>query len=210
LLGDFSAKLGTEDIFKPTVRKESLHVTNDDGIRVVNFAISKNLIVIPLSLSLPFSSESLDFLSPPKYIKIKIYKTMILPAVLYGYETLSPTIREEHRLRVFENRVLRRVFGPRREEWAGGWRIQHNEELYNLYASSNFIRVIKSSRMGWGGHVAWMGEMGNAYIILVGKPEEKRPLGRPRHKWQGNIRIDLRELRWENVDWMHRAQDRDQ
>jgi hypothetical protein len=91
---------------------------------------------------------------------------------------------------VFENR---RVFGPKREEVAGGWRRLHNEELNNLYASLNIIRVIKSKRMGWTGHVALMGSMRNVYKILVGKSGRKRPLGRHRRRWEGNIRTHLKE-----------------
>jgi hypothetical protein len=89
--------------------------------------------------------------------KIKIYKTIILPVVLYGCETLSLTLREEHRLRVFENRVLRRIFGPKRDEVTGGWIKLHNEELHGLYSSPSIVRVIKARRMRWAGHVARMG-----------------------------------------------------
>jgi hypothetical protein len=107
-------------------------------------------------------------------------------------------------LRVFENRVLRRIFGPKRDEVTGGWRKKHNEELHNL------IRVIKSRRMRWAGHVARMGERRNAYRTLVGKPEGKRPLGRPRRTWVDNIKMDLREIGWGGMDWIDLAQDRDQ
>jgi hypothetical protein len=116
-----------------------------------------------------------------KNLKIKIYKTVILPVVLYGCETWSVTLGEEHRLRVFENRVLRKIFGPKREE-DGSWRKLHNNELHDLYYSPNIVRVIKSTRMRWAGHVARMGEGRNAYRVLVGRPEGKRPLGRPRRK----------------------------
>jgi hypothetical protein len=91
-----------------------------------------------------------------KKLKIKIYKTVILPVMLYGCETWSLTLREEHRLRVFENRVLRKIFGPKREEY-GSWRKLHNGELHSLYSSPNIVRVIKSRRMRWAGHVARMG-----------------------------------------------------
>jgi hypothetical protein len=111
-------------------------------------------------------------------IKVRIHKTIILPVLLYGCETWSLTLREEHRLRVFENRVLR-IFGPKRDEETGDWRKLHNEELHNLYSSPSIIRVIKSRRMRWAGNVTRMGEKRNAYGILVGKPEGKRPLGRP-------------------------------
>jgi hypothetical protein len=98
---------------------------------------------------------------------------------------------EEHRLRVFENRVLRRIFGPKREEVTGEWRKLHNEELHDLYSSPSIIRIIKSRRMRWGGHVARLGKKGNTYRLLVEKPERKRPLGRPRRRWVDNIRMDL-------------------
>jgi hypothetical protein len=88
----------------------------------------------------------------------RIYKTIILPVVLYGFKTCSLTLREEHRLRVFENGVLRRIFGPKRDEVTGGWRKLHNEELHNLYFSPNVIRMIKSSKMRWTCHVARLGK----------------------------------------------------
>jgi hypothetical protein len=90
-------------------------------------------------------------------VKVKIHKTTILPVVLYGCETWSLTLREEHSLRVFENRVLRKIFGPKRDDVTGEWRKLHTEELHNLYSSSNFIRQIKSRRMWWAGNVARMG-----------------------------------------------------
>jgi hypothetical protein len=122
---------------------------------------------------------------------------------------LVSDIKEEHRLRVFENRVLRRIFGPRRDDMTGEWRKLHNEELHDLYSSPGIIRIIKSRRMRWAGHVARMGEKRNAYRLLVGKPEGKRPLGRPRRRWVDNIRTDLVELGWGDVDWICPAQDRD-
>jgi hypothetical protein len=105
-----------------------------------------------------------------------------LSAVLYGFETWFLTLREEHRLRVFENRVLRKIFGPKTDEVIGEWGKLHNEELRDLYSSPSIIRIIKSRRMKWVGHVARMGEKRNAYKLLVGKPEGKRPLGRPRSR----------------------------
>jgi hypothetical protein len=90
-------------------------------------------------------------------IKVRICKTVFLPVVLYECETWSLTLREEHRLRVFENRVLRRIFGRKRDEVTGGWRKLHNEELHNLYSSTSIIKMIKSRRMRWAGHVARMG-----------------------------------------------------
>jgi hypothetical protein len=117
-----------------------------------------------------------------KNTKIRVYRTIILPVVLYGCETWSVTLKGEQRLRVFENRVLRRIFGPKRDEETGEWRRLHNEELNDLYSSPNIIRVIKSRRMRWAGHVARMGEKSSAYRILMGRPEGGRPLGRPRRR----------------------------
>jgi hypothetical protein len=95
---------------------------------------------------------------------------------------------------VFENRVLRRIFEPKRDEMAGGMRKLHSEELHNLYYSSSMIKMIKSRRIRWSGRVARMGEKNNAYRILVGKPEGKRPLGRQRSRWVDNITMDLRDI----------------
>jgi hypothetical protein len=102
--------------------------------------------------------------------------------ILYGCKTWSLTLREEHRLRVFENKVLRRIFGPKRDEVTGGLRKLHNVQFHDLYSSPCIIRKIKSRRMRWAGHVARMGEKRNAYRLLVGKPEGKRPLGRSRRR----------------------------
>ena len=124
-----------------------------------------------------FSSRLLS-----KNLKIKIYRTINFPVVLYGCETWSLSLREEIRLRVFENRVLRRVFGPKRDEVTGEWRKLHNEELNDLYSLPNIVRVVKSRRMRWAGHVARMGEDRGMHRVLVGKPEGKRPLGRPRRR----------------------------
>jgi hypothetical protein len=123
-----------------------------------------------------------------------MYKTIILPVVLYGCETWSLTLREEHRLRVFGNRVLRRIFGPKRDEVSGEWRKLHNKELHNLYTSPDIIRQVMSRRMRWAGHVARMGEERKVYKVLVGKPEGKRELGRPRRRWEDGIRMDFREI----------------
>ena len=98
---------------------------------------------------------------------------------------------EERRLRVFENRVLRRIFGTKRAEVAREWRKLHDEELNDLYCSPNIVRVIKSRRMRWAGHVAPMGERSDVCRVLVGKPEGKRPLGRPRCRWEDNIKMNL-------------------
>jgi hypothetical protein len=110
---------------------------------------------------------------------------------------------------VFENRLLRRIFGPKRDEVTGEWRRLHNEELNDLYSSPNIIRVIKSRRMRWAGHVAHMGEGRGAYRILVGRPEGRRSLGRPRHRWEDNIKMDLQEVEWGEMNWIDMAQDRD-
>jgi hypothetical protein len=100
---------------------------------------------------------------------------------------------EEHRLRVFENRVLRRIFGPKRKE-DRSWRKLHNDELHSLYSSPNIVRAIKSRRMRWADHVALMGKVRGVYRVLVGRPEYKRPLERPRRRWENNIKMDIREL----------------
>jgi len=144
-----------------------------------------------------------------KNLKIKIYRTIILPVVLYGYETWSLTLRQERKLRVFENMVLRRIFGPRRDEAMGEWRRLHNKELNDLYSSPSIVRVIKSRRMRWAGHVARMGEERGVYRVLVGKLEGKRTLGRPRLRLVDNIRMDLLEVGCGYMDWIGRAEDRD-
>jgi hypothetical protein len=141
--------------------------------------------------------------------KVKIHKTIILPVVLYGFKTWSFRLREEHRLRVFENRVLRKIFGPKRNKVIGEWVKLHNEKLHNLHSSPNIIRQIKSRRMRWARHVARMGEESNVYRVLMGKPEGKRPFERTRHRWEDGIRMDLREIGCESVDWLQLAQDRD-
>jgi hypothetical protein len=97
---------------------------------------------------------------------------------------------------VFENRVLRRIFGPKRDDVTGEWRKLHSGELHNLYSSPDIIRQIKSRRMRWAGHVARMREGRNVYRVLVGKPEGKRPLGKPRRRWEDGIKMDLTEIGW--------------
>jgi hypothetical protein len=116
---------------------------------------------------LPFGPEPSVFSSAVKNLKIRIYKKIILSVNLYGCETWSLIFREEHRLRVFENRVLRWIFGPKRDEVTGEWRKMHNEELRDLYSSASVIRIIKSRRMRWAGHVARLREKRNAYRLLV-------------------------------------------
>jgi len=105
--------------------------------------------------------------------------------------------------------VLRRIFGPRRGEVAGEWRGLHNEELNDLYSSPNIVRVIKKRRMRWAGHVEHMGEERGVYRVLVGKPEGRRPLERPRRRWVNYIRIDVQEVGCGYMDWIGLAQDRD-
>jgi hypothetical protein len=141
-------------------------------------------------------------------LKVKIYKTIILPVVLYGCETWSLTLREEHRLRAFENRVLRGMLGPKGDEVTGEWRKLHSGELHNLYSSPDIIRQIKSRRMRWVGHVACVGEGRNMYRVLAAKPEGKRLLGRPRRRWEDGIKMELRRLAGGVVEWIHLAQDR--
>jgi hypothetical protein len=133
-----------------------------------------------------------------KNLKIKLYKTVIMLVVLYGCKTWSLTLREEHRLRVFENRVL--IFGPKMEK-DRSWIKLHNNELHSLYSSPNIVGVIKSRRMRWAGHMACMGEGRGVYRVLVGRPKGKRPLGRPRCRWEDNIKLDLREMdQWGKLD----------
>jgi hypothetical protein len=115
--------------------------------------------------------------------------------------------RNKHRLKVFENRVLRRIFGPKRDEVTGELRKLHNEELPDLYSSPSIITIIKSRRMRWAGHVARRGKR-NVYKLLAGKPEGRRPLGRQRRRWVDNIRMDLGEVGWSDVDWIGLAKDR--
>jgi hypothetical protein len=133
-------------------------------------------------------------------IKIRIYKTVILPVVLCGCETWSLILREEHRLRVFESRVLRRIFGPKRGEVTGGWRKLHTEDLHNLFFSPSIIRMMMSRRMRWAGYVARMRRR-LIYRVFVGKPEGKRLLGRLRGRWVYNIKMDHRErVEWYGLD----------
>jgi hypothetical protein len=118
-------------------------------------------------------------------------------------------LREERRLRVFGNRVLRRVFGPKRDEVTGEWRKLHNEELSGLSSLPNNVRLVTSRRMRWAGHVARMGEGRDVHSVLVGKPEGKRPLGRPRLRWKDNIKMDFQEVGGGCADWMELAEDRE-
>jgi hypothetical protein len=136
-----------------------------------------------------------------KNVKIKIYKLINLHVVLYGCETLSLTLRE--------NRVLTRIFWPKRDNVTGGWRKLHDDELHNLYSSPKIVRMIKRRRMRWAGHVARKGAKMYVCGILVGKPEGKRPLGRLRRRWVDSIKMDLNELEWDGIDWIDLAQNSD-
>jgi hypothetical protein len=144
-----------------------------------------------------------------KNLKIKIYRTIILSVVLNGCGTWSLTLREERRLRVFENRLLRRIYVPRRDEVTGEWRKLHNEELNDLYSPPNIFRVTNSRKMRWAGHGARMGKRRGVYRVLVGKPEGKSPLGRPRRRWEDNNKMDLQGVGYGGMDCIELAQDRD-
>ncbi|KAJ4443358.1 hypothetical protein ANN_05026 [Periplaneta americana] len=136
-------------------------------------------------------------------------KKRVTSLILKGCETWTLTLREEQRLRVFENKVLREIFRAKRDEVTEEWRKLRNAELHALYSSPNIIRNIKSRRLRWGGHVARMGESRNAYRVLVGRPEGERPLGRPRRRWEDNINMDLREVGYDDRDWINLVQNRD-
>jgi hypothetical protein len=118
-------------------------------------------------------------------------------------------LREERRLRAFENRVLRRVFEPKRDKVTGEWRKLHNEEQNDLYSLPNIVRVVKSERMTWAGHVARMEEERGVHRVLVGKPEGQRPLGKPRRRWEDNIKMDVQKVGGDRGDCMELALDRD-
>ena len=111
---------------------------------------------------------------------------------------------------MFENKVLRKIIGSKRDEIKGEWRKLHNVELHTSYSSPNIIRNLKSGRLRWAGHVARMEQSRNAYRVLVGNPEWKRPLGRPSRRWEDNIKTDLREVGCDPGDWIDLAEDRGQ
>ena len=140
--------------------------------------------------------------------RVKIYGILIWPIVLYGCETWFLTLGEERRLRVFGNRVLRGIFGPKRDEVTGEWRKLHNEELSDLYCLPNIVRVVKWKKR-WVWIVARMGERRGVYRVLVGKPEGQRPLGSPRHRWEDNIKMDVQEVGCGGLNWIDQAQDRE-
>jgi hypothetical protein len=127
---------------------------------------------------------------------------------LYGCETWSLALREEHKLRVFENLALRRICGPKKDEVTGRWRKLHNEELHNLYFSPSIIRIMKLRKMRWAGHVARMGEKSHAFRLFMVKSKGKRPLGRPRCRRLDDIKMDIVEIRLVGVDLIDLAQDR--
>jgi len=129
----------------------------------------------------------------------------MLPVVLYGRETWFLTLREKHRPKVFENRVLRRIFGSKREEVTGEWRRTYNEKVYALDCSPNIIRVIKSRRMRWVGHVASVGNMRGAYRVLMRILHGRISIGRPRLKLEDNIEVDVQEVELEGMDWVAMA-----
>jgi hypothetical protein len=140
---------------------------------------------------LPLGPEPSVFSSVVENVKIKIYETIVLPVVLYGCETWSLILREEHKLWAFENRVLRRIFGQKRDEVTGAWRKLHNEELHDLYSLPSIIRIFQWMRMRWARYVARKEEKRNTYRLFVGKPEGKTQLRKPRCRWVDNIRMDL-------------------
>ena len=113
-------------------------------------------------------------------------------------------------IRVYENKVFRKIFGDKKDEIAGEWRNLHNAELHAFYSSPNITRSLKSRRLRWAGHVARMEQSRNAYRVLVGKPEGKRPLGRPRRRWEGSIKMDLREVGCDPGEWIDLAENGDQ
>jgi hypothetical protein len=129
----------------------------------------------------------------PLNLQIKVCRTIILPVVLYGCETGSLTLRVEHRLRVFNKGVFRRIFGSKREEVTGGWRKLGYDKLNDLFSSPNTVRVIKSISR-WAGRVARMWDRKGVYRILVGKPEGKRPLGKLKYRWEYNTNVDLQKV----------------
>jgi len=140
-----------------------------------------------------------------KNLKIKIYRTIILPVVVYGCETWSLTLREEPNLRVSENRVLRRIFGLKRDEVTKGSRKLQSDVLNDLYSSPNIIQVIKSRRMRWAEHAARVGKRRCIYRVLVGKPEGKGPLGRPTNRWEDDIKRIFRKWKvglWIGTRWL--------
>jgi len=175
-------------------------LTNQNNIRVEIKSKLKSENACYHSVQNLLSSSLLS-----KNLKIKIYRNIILPVAFYGCQTWSLTLREERRLRVFENRALRRIFGHKMDDVTREWRKLHNEDLNDLYCSPNIVRLMKSRRMRWAGHVARMGERRGVYRVLVRKPEGKRPLGRPRRRWEDNIKMDLQVVGCGGMEWIELA-----
>jgi hypothetical protein len=142
--------------------------------------------------------------------KTDIDKTVVFPLVFHGCESWPVTFSEDCGLMAFKNRVLSGMLGTKKEEVTGGWTELYNVEHHTLYFSPNIFRVIKSRRMRWVGHVAHMVYKRYEYRIFIGKPEGRRPLGRSGNWWEDNIKVDLEEIQWEDVDWIYLAKDRDQ
>ena len=174
----------------------------------------------PLPSSVPFHFSSLSTSVNRKEVRVSLHLLCSNELVPVSSSlTITPKgdskcflVTSNHllrKLRVSQNMVFRRLFGPRRYEVTEEWRRLHSEELNDLYSSPNIVRVMKWRRMGWVGHVARMGEERGAYRVLVGKPEGKRPVGRPRRRWVDNNRMDLQEVGCGYVDWIGLAQDRD-
>jgi hypothetical protein len=159
---------------------------NQNSIQEKIKSSSKSGIACCLSVQKLLPSSLLS-----KNVNIKIYRSIILPVVWYGSEIWSPTLREERRLRMFENSMLRNIFGPKRDKVTGEWRKLHNEELICLYSVPNITRVIKSRRISWEGHITQMGKRTCAYRVLVRKPERKVLLGRSRRRWDDNIKMNF-------------------
>ena len=136
----------------------------------------------------------LSLISLSRNTEIKIHRTVILPVVLYGCEVLSLILREKHRLRMFKNRVLQKITGPKRDGETEGWRRLHNGELRDLYISPNMMWVNRSKRMKWVGHVACTREKRNAHGVFVGRPEGKKQLEKPWHRRDDNIKMDIQEV----------------
>jgi len=161
----------------------AIHVHGVNGVRQTEIHTAEPQV--------SFGEECLVFSLLSKNLNIKLYRTKIFPVVLYGCESWSLTLRDVRGLRVFENRVLRTIFGPKRDEVTREWRKLHHEKLHDLYCSPNIVRVVKSRRMRCLGQVARMGERRVVYRVLVGKPEGKRLHGRPRHRREINIKMNL-------------------
>jgi hypothetical protein len=156
---------------------------------------------------LPFGPEPFVLSPAVNTVKVSLHKTVTLPIGLCGCETWTLRVREEYKLSVFENGMLRRIFAPNSDGVTGGCRNLHNVELHKLYISPSIIGIIKSRRNKWAGHVARMGEKLIVYRFLVRKPEEKKPLERMRRRWKNNILMDLSELGLSVVDWIGLPQD---